>query len=139
MKKRCSRCKREKSLDSFYGCRDTRDRKHSCCKECAKEKSLQHHRVNREDRLIANRNAAKKQGRGKYFRDYRSKCPDKIMARRAVQMATRRNDLPTASGLVCEYCQEAQAQQYHHHEGYAPEHVLDVVALCMECHGKENG
>jgi hypothetical protein len=27
---------------------------------------------------------------------------------------------------------------YHHHRGYAPEHWLDVVAMCQSCHGKRH-
>lgn len=37
----------------------------------------------------------------------------------------------------CHYC-PAQAKQYHHHNGYEPEHYLDVVPICIKCHGEIN-
>ena len=29
-----------------------------------------------------------------------------------------------------------QAEQYHHHKGYEPEHWLDVIPVCKKCHYK---
>lgn len=64
------------------------------------------------------------------------KHPDHHHARRAVKNAVRHDEFPPAATMVCEYCQEAQAADWHHHKGYAEEHWLDVIALCTACHGK---
>lgn len=40
--------------------------------------------------------------------------------------------LPVATQRCCD-C-DAWAQQYHHNNGYEPEHWLDVVPLCRRCH-----
>jgi hypothetical protein len=39
--------------------------------------------------------------------------------------------------LPCVRCGK-QARQYHHHNGYEPEHYLDVVPMCASCHVKEH-
>lgn len=64
------------------------------------------------------------------------KYPERIKAHKAVGYAVKSGKFPPASTMVCEHCQEALASDYHHHKGYEPEHKLDVIALCTECHGK---
>jgi hypothetical protein len=54
----------------------------------------------------------------------------------AVRRAIARGDLPPATAMVCERCQEAQAAHWHHDMGYAEEYHLHVIALCKSCHGK---
>jgi hypothetical protein len=41
--------------------------------------------------------------------------------------------LTTPGDFKCRDCNE-QAEEYHHYLGYAPEHWLDVIALCKDCH-----
>lgn len=65
---------------------------------------------------------------------YRERNPAKEAARQAVRAAKRRGEMVPASQLTCT-C-GAHASEYHHHKGYAPEHHLDVVPLCKECHWK---
>ncbi len=65
----------------------------------------------------------------------RAANPLREKAHSAVRYAIRRGDLSPAWAMVCEVCQEAQALEYHHHLGYAPEHWLDVKVVCLECHG----
>lgn len=69
-------------------------------------------------------------------RKYRARNWQKNRARGAVNDAIRRGDLPKASSAACE-C-NAQAACYHHHKGYEPEHWLDVIPLCQECHLKHH-
>lgn len=57
----------------------------------------------------------------------------RVQARRAVNEAVRTGQLPPATTLQCTYC-EKSAEQYHHHKGYEPEHWLDVIPLCSDCH-----
>lgn len=61
--------------------------------------------------------------------------PEYNKATSAVQIAVRNGTLPHLSILQCIYC-PAQAEQYHHYLGYAPEHWLDVVPACRICHKK---
>lgn len=56
-------------------------------------------------------------------------------ANRAIRYAIERGDIPSASTLVCTKC-GAPAQHYHHHNGYDLNHWLDVIPLCVPCHGR---
>lgn len=50
----------------------------------------------------------------------------------AVYSAIRVGRLSRPDSLQCS-CGN-QAAHYHHHKGYAPEHWLDVVPICIGCH-----
>ena len=58
--------------------------------------------------------------------------PERVRARDAVKMAIRNGRLPRPNNFQCS-CSE-QAEQYHHHKGYAQEHRLDVIPICKKCH-----
>lgn len=58
---------------------------------------------------------------------------DKVKARSQVQIAIQRGDLLPAKEMRCDGCGEP-AEHWHHHNGYAPDHATDVVALCSNCH-----
>lgn len=60
-----------------------------------------------------------------------SRTPER-RARTAVNRAVRAGKLPRASTLACS-CGKP-AREYHHHNGYAREHYLDVIAVCAFCH-----
>ena len=153
--KTCGKCNRSLSLSDFHKNHTKKDGLNSECKDCAKKRTSDWSKKNRDKDRENTRKKYKKhrEKRLEYFRErhannsslfrkrvreYRESSPEKYKAHNAVTNAITRLDLPHASGLVCESCQEAQAQQYHHHNGYAPEHVLDVVALCTTCHGEEH-
>jgi hypothetical protein len=55
----------------------------------------------------------------------------------AVQNAVEAGRLTPVSDQRCADCGR-EAQAYHHHHGYEPEHLLDVVALCDRCHGRRH-
>ena len=55
-------------------------------------------------------------------------------ANQKVRQAVVMGQLPKIKTLTCVDC-GAQAAHYHHHNGYEPEHWLDVVPLCRTCHG----
>jgi hypothetical protein len=59
----------------------------------------------------------------------------RVQARNAVNKAVIAGILPRVTTLHCGKC-GAQAESYHHHNGYDPAHRLDVVPLCNKCHGK---
>lgn len=64
---------------------------------------------------------------------YNRRHPDRQRARQAVNRLVRSGRWQRASDKVCEHCGR-QAQEYHHHKGYAKEHRLDVIPLCEPCH-----
>ena len=47
-------------------------------------------------------------------------------------------DKKVTRGTVCEHCQSTGCDIQGHHWSYAAEHMLDVVWLCIPCHGKEH-
>ncbi len=72
----------------------------------------------------------------KYRSSLRGKAATSAQA--AVQRAVRRGVLPKPDSILCD-C-GTTAVEYHHHKGYAPEHWLDVIAVCQGCHtGEHNG
>jgi hypothetical protein len=71
-------------------------------------------------------------------RQYRINRPDIHRAHKIVNEAVRVGEIPPANSVICELCQEVQAQLYHHHNGYELKNTLDnIVAICTTCHGKE--
>lgn len=67
---------------------------------------------------------------------YHLSHPDWRKAHSAVRYAIKNRKLPPVNSLKCA-CGN-QAAQYHHHKGYAPEHWLDVVPVCIKCHNHLN-
>lgn len=65
----------------------------------------------------------------------RTHHPNQYKAVNAVNHAIKSDKLPRPDTLQCSYC-PSQAKQYHHHKGYAPENWLEVVPICVPCHGK---
>ena len=59
-------------------------------------------------------------------------------ASKAVQAAVTSGRLLPVSRRRCQDC-GAKAQHYHHHLGYEPEHLEDVVPLCRACHHARHG
>lgn len=55
-------------------------------------------------------------------------------AHKAVENAVRSGKLLPATAFVCAYCQNTQATEYHHHNGYDDAHKIDVVPICRGCH-----
>lgn len=71
----------------------------------------------------------------RWSRRYYNQYPERIKARGIVCYAVKTGRLPRPNTLQCHYC-PAQAEQYHHRLGYAPEHWFDVVPICRKCHSK---
>ena len=63
---------------------------------------------------------------------YRMLHPERLAACKVINQAIKSGKLPRPDSLQCA-CGES-AKQYHHHKGYAPEHWLDVIPLCVKCH-----
>ena len=64
---------------------------------------------------------------------FRVRHPNQPKALIAVRDAIKKGILPKPNSLQCHYG-DHQAQEYHHHKGYAPEHWLDVIPVCKKCH-----
>lgn len=72
-------------------------------------------------------------------RPARRRAPDREAAGRAVKYAVKTGRLPHPNTLKCSDCGHSWAlgerrHEYDHHLGYAPEHQLDVQAVCTLCH-----
>ena len=64
---------------------------------------------------------------------YKLNFPDRVKAQSVVNKAIQAGKLPRPNSLKCHYC-PVQANQYHHWHGYAPEHWLDIIPVCVKCH-----
>lgn len=107
-----------------------------CCRECGKKKRKAWYESRGRDVIRAWHKT--ENGRRKHrelAEKYRAKNADKIKARSAVAHAITAGKLPKASSLQCK-CGR-QADEYHHHKGYAEEFHLDVVPMCAQCHRTE--
>ena len=75
---------------------------------------------------ICRRNCAKR---------YYEHNKDKHKAKGRIRYAIIKGVILPARYYKCSECKK-QAQYYHHHLGYAPEHWFDVVPVCFKCHFK---
>ena len=108
--KRCTKCKQWKNT-SEYGIDTSRfDGQKAACRTCSRVP------VKRAQRFIAT-------------------AREKQRAHDAIRWAVKRGFMTAAITLKCSRC-HAPAKQYHHHKGYAREHVLNVIPLCVSCHRK---
>lgn len=160
--KKCSKCKEIKPFSEFYKDARHKDGHQSQCKICfleaqksyrqsekgrAYQKSYQKRYEQSENGKERHKRADRKYRqteKGKVLyrklaKNARKENPEKIEARKAVNHAIRVGRLPQPGSLLCHYylqkpdC-EKQAKEYHHHKGYAPEHWLDVIPVCIKCH-----
>lgn len=69
------------------------------------------------------------------LKHFYARNPNYLKAKHAVSNAIRDSKLPRSDTLLCHYCPKP-TKQYHHWHGYEPEHWLDVVPICTECHLK---
>ncbi len=152
IEKTCSKCKRTKANSEFYPRKNSMHGTRSECKDCWCKSAGERQKKNRAGHNAANhryRQTHKEQmqayqkrynqtKRGKAnncrnSRKQREKYPERIKAMNAVNHAVTRGDLPHVSLCRCVQCPR-QAQEWHHYKGYAPEHWLDVLPLCIPCH-----
>ncbi len=55
------------------------------------------------------------------------------LAYKTIHDLVRSKMIPKAKELNCDLCGQP-AKEYHHYLGYEPEHHLDVIPVCRECH-----
>ena len=106
--KRCTKCKAWKPIEQYDHDKSRGDGLAVACKACRRV-PLKRKRIPMENYHVVQR------------------------AHDAVRHAIKGGQLQKPTDLVCR-CGKP-ARQYHHHFGYEG-HELDVVALCMSCHGK---
>jgi hypothetical protein len=133
-KLQCSKCKKIKPVSDFH--RQTKRKRGYAydCKECCSKYRREYHlknkdyvnEVNKKYYQLHKEKIAKHYvGNGKYTQKHR--------ARQATNSAVRDGKLPNVSTLKCVDCGN-DAQQYHHHKGYAKKQYLEVIPLCVYCH-----
>lgn len=159
----CTRCQETKPVTDFAKEKRSRGGRRNQCKACRVRANLD--RLTPEDRRARAKvyfntpagKAARARGNKKWRQGEKGKAynqrPDvleahrqksaryrqretlKVAARTAIRCAKSRGDIRPAREYACAYCGR-RAHDYHHHNGYEPEHHLDVVALCKDCHHK---
>jgi len=149
--KRCLHCKQIKPISEFHKHRRKSDGLQIYCKSCKKILSKKYRnsdkgkatitKYQQTDRGKATHNKAvkkyQKTAKGKENRQtiqkrFYANNPNQEKATRAVNHAIRDGIIPRPDTLKCS-CGEP-AKQYHHHFGYTPEHWLDVIPVCLNCH-----
>ena len=129
--KRCSHCKEIKGISEFSKNKFASDGIHYQCKTCRKL-ALQRYYATEKGKACIERYKKTKKGK-ETARKYRESHQEQITARNRVDAAVKSKKLLPAKTLKCSGCDE-QAQEYHHHKGYAPEHWLDIIPVCIQCH-----
>ena len=158
--KACSKCKEIKSLDEFYKNRSRKSGYRTSCKQCDRSywqsdkgkevirrylqsdkgkktgrRNIDRYQKTEKGKMGARRYHASDKGQATQKRinlAYHKNFPERRKANDAVNDAVKHRTMPKASSLFCK-CGN-RAQEYHHHLGYAPEHWLAVIPLCLVCH-----
>lgn len=126
--KKCSSCKKVKSLEEFHRSYTKSSGYDHRCKECAKERSRLYRSLQSEDRK---KELQKYSRRKVWLKNYYHRHKDRISARDAVRYAIEKG---TLAKLPCTECGSIVNVQAHHHKGY--ENKLDVQWLCQVHHSK---
>ena len=141
MTKTCVRCHEAKDFPEFHADPRSSDGRASACKACITAQR-QARRLSETPEQRAERRARSREHTARYrsarteeARTGRVYDPAKTRARRAVAWARTHGLLVP---LGCTTCGAVGAIHGHHHNGYEPEHWLDVTWLCPACHGEEH-
>lgn len=146
--KKCKKCQQIKSFDRFWKRRENAndEERDYVCIDCDNIRHNRQRQVRRktDDNYRRRIDAQAKIQRSKPERLIKSKqrlqrpeVAQKLRARNKVAQLVRTNMKLPAVKCECAYCGRI-ANQYHHHNGYADEHALDVIPLCGDCHLQED-
>lgn len=154
--KLCSRCGVGKPVSKFYKNRSRPDGLDTWCKVCVKEyrstpymravavKSVMRYRRTERGRELHRQCNARyyqtekgKKDKARGTKAYQKQHVDKTRAHRAVNDAVRYGKLPSIHVRKCVDC--GQQANHYHHESYAIDRFLDVIPLCLGCHGIRHG
>lgn len=149
--KTCGKCHQIKTVSDFYKNAFRKDGYSSWCKCCEKayikdyRKTPRGYQVRRRSLAKYNKSDKAKSVQEKYRRSdkysntakayqqkYYREYHERRIAMKAVTRAIQSGRLVRPDSLLC--CCGKQAEQYHHHKGYASEHRLDVIPICPDCH-----
>lgn len=136
----CGHCQQSKPVFEFGKNKSTKDGRSSYCKSCkaSSDKSYQKTEKGKATKDAAHRRHRASGKRGmylkRYYRDVLAGSAE-MRARSTINNHVSRGAMSRARELACDNCQKP-AESYHHHKGYAPEHHLDVIPLCRDCHAK---
>lgn len=139
--KTCRVCKETKPISEFCKRSDSRTGHRNDCKTCrlkCNKAALKRYAQSEKGKAAHKRyrqNAKGKISHSHSAKRYRIHNPKRSKAKAAVMYAIKTGRLPRPDSLQCHYC-PARATQYHHWKGYEPEHWLDVVPVCVRCHGE---
>lgn len=145
-RKRCSACRREKSLDQFWVCRGNADGFQYACKTCIRKKTSRYRAAHAEETRAYNLkwNREHPKSLSAAARRYRKRhrlrlnekkraanaiAPEKERARQAVKRAIKEGRM--TRWRYCEMC-EAHGTLHAHHSDYSK--PLAVIWLCPKCH-----
>ena len=140
--KQCARCEKVRPLSEFYT-----NKSHRICKICHREYTKCWREENREKSRMVSA-LWKKDNPDKVALQYkRYVCrrrkvrelfhllyPEHRKARDTVKRAIKTDKLPRPNTLQCYYGNHP-AKEYHHWRGYEPKHWLNVIPVCILCHG----
>lgn len=127
----CKRCKREHD----------RDYRKSAKGKVTRSRNRKTEKSKVSQRIRSKRFAQTEKGRLHAIRSAekaRKEHPERTKARKEVQKAIQRKEIPKAKELTCAKC-GLPARHYHHRNGYEPEHWFDIIPLCQQCHTAEHG
>lgn len=130
--KMCNACKEDKATTEFYKNRTTSDGLARQCKRCQYE-------YNHSERGRAVRRKYAKTAKGKAaVKRSEIKLKDRRLARQTIRNAINCGKLKSASKHHCKWpnCNEMAA--HWHHESYARDKWLDVIAYCVRHHHKRD-
>jgi len=133
--KKCSKCKETKQLSEFNKSRQNKDGLRAFCNSC-RNIYKKKYRKTKKGKVANKRYKQSEKGKASDKR-FAARYPNRIKAKWAVNHAISVGKMQKASFFKCKYC-PVQAQQYHH-PSYAPEHWLDVIPVCVDCHQKAKG
>jgi hypothetical protein len=150
---KCSLCKEIKPVSEFKT--RTNGRPQAYCHPCQKLYNFRYVRSsagkNKERRR--RKNSTRREYMKKYLKNYsktkncqrlhrkhsliyREKHPEKCRAHSRVMYAIKSGLIRKPISYFCRASIDctAKAHEYHHHLGYAKEHQLDVIPVCISCH-----
>jgi len=151
MEKRCVKCKKIKDTIYFSKNNFTKDGFQAWCKECTKKRYDEWVKQNQDrNRFLGKRwreahpenfiewKQENKERFHEWYRKHKADFPEKWQARLALSRAIKNGTLKPAKTLKCVRCGK-QAKHWHHHKGYDKKHWLDVIPVCVPCHGILDG
>ncbi len=163
-KKDCPYNGEPQPIDNFRNQARSKDGKRATCKDCLKVDDARYRQTDARKESVHNydnsekgKAAQKRMSKTEKFKviqkRYNQSDKGRLAQKRRNEAFKKRPDYPTMTRAynavhaaikagtlshptteLCYNCKANQAKEYHHYLGYEPEHQLDVIPLCIECH-----